>query len=197
LIALQVDSWNEARKDRAYEKEVLSQIKENLLQDKMALEAVARNYRGAITASGKLLEPTFRKSHPDSIPFWLGQVAQFDRFQPLTNAYEALKSKGLDVISNDTLRLLPGQYYDDKAAATVLAMGDIEFSFNNEWLPLMRDHITDFKFKSYMQLTDVDAFINQTNALRILILNRDNFSAGLDQVEAVLQHIDALLSQLP
>ena len=128
---------------------------------------------------------------------WLGRVDQFDRFQPLTNAYEALKSKGLDIVSNDTLRLLLGQYYDDKAPVTVLSMGDIEYSFNNEWLPLMRDHITDFKFKSYMQLTDVDAFINQTNALRLLILNRDNFSAGLDRVETVLQHIDALLSKLP
>jgi hypothetical protein len=197
LIALQIDNWNEAQKNRAYEKEVLAQIKENLLQDKMALKAVARSYQAAIEASGRLLEPASRSAFPDSIPFWLGKVARFDRFRPLTSSYEALKSKGLDVVSKDTLRLLLGQYYDDKIATAGLAMEDIEYSFNHEWLPLMRDHITDFKFKSYMHVTSMDSFLKNTNVLRILILNRDNYSAGLVQVEAVLNHIDALLSELP
>ena len=134
---------------------------------------------------------------PDSIPYWLGAVARFERFQPLTSSYEALKSKGLDIVSNDALRLLLGQYYDDKVATVVLAMEDIEHSFNNEWLPLMKDHITDFKFKSYMRVISMDSFLKNTNVMRILILNRDNYNAGLVHVNGVLGHIDAVLSELP
>jgi len=197
LIALQIDTWNEARKNRAFEKEVLGQIKENLLQDQMVLQAVARSYREAVAASEKLLDPSWRGAYPDSLPYWLGRVARFERFNPLTSSYEVLKSKGLDVVSKDTLRLLLGQYYDDKAATAVLAMEDIEYSFNNEWLPLMRDHITDFKFRSYMRVTSMDDFLENTNVLRILVLNRDNYSAGLVQVQGVLGHIDTLLSELP
>jgi hypothetical protein len=197
LIALQIDTWNEVRKNKAFEKEVLAQIKENLLQDKMALQAVARSYQEAIAASGKLLEPSKRSAFPDSITYWLGRVARFERFNPLTSSYEVLKSKGLDIVSKDTLRLLLGQYYDEKAFRVILAMEDVEYSFNNEWLPLMRDHVTDFKFGSYLRVTSMDAFLNNTNILRILVLNRDNYSAGLVQVQNVLNHIDALLSELP
>nr|WP_256470486.1 DUF6090 family protein [Robiginitalea marina] len=197
LIALQIDTWNEVRKNRAFEKEVLAQIKENLLQDKMVLQAVARSYQEAIAASGKLLDPSKRSAFPDSIPFWLGRVARFERFNPLTSSYEVLKSKGLDIVSKDTLRLLLGQYYDDKTARASLAMEDIEYSFNNEWLPLMRDHITDFKFGKYLRVISMDAFLNNTNILRILVMNRDNYSAGLVQVQGVLNHIDTLLSELP
>ena len=197
LIALQIDNWNEEKKNRAYEKEMLVQIKENLLQDKMALKGIAQSYKTAIEASRKLLEPSIRSAYPDSIPYWLGQIAKFERFHPLTNSYEALKSKGLDIVSKDTVRLLLGQYYDDKAATAILAMEDIEFSFNNEWVPLMRDHVTDFKFKNYLRVISMDSFLNNTNVMRILILNQDNYSAGLVQVQGVLNHIDALLLELP
>lgn len=197
LIALQIDTWNEARKNRAFEREVLAQIKENLLQDKLVLQGVARSYLEAVEASGKLLDSSKRSALPDSIPYWLGRVARFERFNPLTSSYEVLKSKGLDIVSKDTLRLLLGQYYDDKSATAVLAMEDIEYSFNNEWLPLMRDHVTDFNFRSYLRVTSMDDFLENTHVLRLLVLNRDNYSAGLVQVQGVLNHIDALLSELP
>ena len=197
LIALQIDTWNEEQKNRAYEKEVLAQIKENLLQDQLALQATARSYQAAMEASEKLLDTSKRSTFPDSIPYWLGAVARFERFQPLTSSYEALKSKGLDIVSNDALRLLLGQYYDDKVATAVLAMEDVEYSFNNEWLPLMRDHITDFKFRSYMRVISIDSFFRNTNVTRILMLDRDNYRAGLAQVRGVLNHIDAVLSELP
>jgi hypothetical protein len=197
LIALQVDNWNDEQKNRAYEREVLVQIKENLLQDQRALQAIGRSYQAAIEASEKLLDTSSRSTFPDSIPYWLGAVARFERFQPLTSSYEALKSKGLDIVSNDALRLLLGQYYDDKVATAVLAMEDIEDSFNNEWLPLMREHITDFKFRSYMRVTSMDSFLKNTNVMRILILNRDNYTAAMVHVNGVLNHIDTVLSELP
>ncbi|MFZ9011492.1 MAG: DUF6090 family protein [Anaerohalosphaeraceae bacterium] len=137
LIALQIDTWNEARKNRIYEKQVLAQIKLNLMQDRNTLEGIAKNFQGAIEATGKLLDPSARIAFPDSVPYWLGQVAQFDRFQPLTNSYEVLKSKGLDIISSDTVRLLLGQYYDDKIATSSQSIGDIEISFNNHWINLI------------------------------------------------------------
>jgi hypothetical protein len=197
LIALQIDTWNEARKNRIYEKQVLAQIKLNLMQDRNTLECIAKNFQGAIEATGKLLDPSARIAFPDSVPYWLGQVAQFDRFQPLTNSYEVLKSKGLDIISSDTVRLLLGQYYDDKIATSSQSIGDIEISFNNHWIPLMENHVADFKFKDYLRVTSTDTFINETNVLRILTLNRDNYSAGLTNVQSVIRHIDVLLSELP
>ena len=197
LIALQIDTWNEERKNRAFEREVLAQIKENLVQDRKALEVVAKSYRDAIEASRLLLDSSNRSAYPDSVPYWLGRVAHFDRFQPLTNSYEALKSRGLDNVTDDSVRLLLGQYYEGKIAHTIEAMGDIETSFNDEWLPLLREHVADFKFKTYVRVNSMDEFFTRTNVIRILTLNRDNYGASLFYVQDALQHIDSLLSLLP
>ncbi|MEA1786061.1 DUF6090 family protein [Arenibacter sp. GZD96] len=197
LIALQVNTWNEVKKNKVFENEILTQIKENLLQDKKALVTIAGNFEMAYNSSNKLIIVAHRNSFPDSIPYWLGHVAQFDRFQPITNSYEVLKSKGLDIVSDTELRHQLGQYYDDKINHTVKAMGDIELSFNEEWLPLMRDHITDFKFKTYVKVTSMDHFFEHTNVVRILILNRDNYNAARNYVKSVIVQIDELVALIP
>ncbi|WP_349350957.1 DUF6090 family protein [Flagellimonas sp. MMG031] len=45
LIALQVNNWNENRKSRSFEQEMLAQIRENLEVDKMDLKKVHRNLK--------------------------------------------------------------------------------------------------------------------------------------------------------
>lgn len=197
LIALQIDTWNEERKNRAFEREILAQIRENLLQDQKALQNIAVHFQKAIDATEHLLNPSIRSAYPDSIPYWLGRVAQFDRFQPLTNSYEVLKAKGLEYISDDSLRLLLGKYYDNQIANTVLAIADIEKSFHEDWLPLFKDHITEINYQNYVRVTSMDAFLDQTNALRILMMNMENYTGALISVNRVLTHIDTLLSRLP
>tara|TARA_R110002073_G_scaffold335881_1_gene529325 strand:- start:5132 stop:5479 length:348 start_codon:yes stop_codon:yes gene_type:complete len=91
LIALSINNWNEARKSSAFEKEILTQVQANLVKDKLTLEEISSNFQKAINSSNKILESAWSQQDIDSLQFWLADVIQFDRFQPLTNAYEVLK----------------------------------------------------------------------------------------------------------
>jgi hypothetical protein len=133
LIALQINNWNENRKNKVFEKEILTQIQENLKNDKLALEEIVTNFSKAVKSSEKILNSQVSQKTQDSINIWLGAIIQFDRFQPLTNAYEVLKSNGLDKISNKKLRFLLGRYYDDEASHMIKSTNDIEIAFNDHW----------------------------------------------------------------
>ncbi len=193
LIALQLNNLNENRKNRAFEREILQQIQENLSEDRASLLAISESFDRAVTSSEKLSNRDMRLSNPDSVPLWLGDVVKFERFRPITNSYEALKSRGLENLKDKKLRRLLGEYYDDEADLLIEGLEDIEYSFNAEWLPLMYEHVADFRFKKHLYLKDQDEFFEKTNAVRILILNRDNYGSGNVNVKRAIQGIDQIL----
>ena len=125
LIALQINNWNESRKSKTFETEILTQIQANLIKDKITLEEIASNFQKAVASSNKILDSKWTDQDKDSLKYWLGDIMQFDRFQPLTNAYEVLKSKGLDQVQNKELRFLLGTYYDDEAKRSIESIKDV------------------------------------------------------------------------
>jgi hypothetical protein len=197
LIALQVNNWNEVHKTHVFENEILLQIRENLVRDKASLVEINKINKKALYAENQLLDSIKRSSNPDSIPYWLADVARFSRFHPRTNSYEVLKSKGLEIISNNKLRLELGKYYDDQVNQTIQDLGDIEFAFNNQWLPLLENHVKEFKFGKIVILDNQNAFFRKTKALKILILNYDNYNDCSQDVTKVIGQIDKILSLLP
>jgi hypothetical protein len=192
LIALQINNLNEERKNREFEKEILTQIQENINNDKLALTQIVNDFSKAIISSEKILQSEVSDKTEDSIKIWLGNTIMFDRFQPLTNAYEVLKSKGLDKISNKKLRFLLGKYYDDEASLMVKSTNDIELTFNNHWLPVLFDEMVEFEFKKSVELKDYTILLNPSKAQNILKLNRDNLSSGINRLKSGLATIEKI-----
>jgi hypothetical protein len=73
---------------------------------------------------------------------------------------------------------------------------DIEISFNNEWLPIMREHVLAFKFKDFVQIDDIDLLIPPSTAKKILILNRDNYAGTLQYSDQGIVMIDQILARI-
>ena len=192
LIALSINNWNEARKSSEFEKEILTQVQANLVKDKLTLEEISSNFQKAINSSNKILESAWSQQDIDSLQFWLADVIQFDRFQPLTNAYEVLKSKGLDQVKNKELRFLLGTYYDDEAKRSVNAIGDIEETFKTEWIPIMRNDFDDVKFKTYAIPKDIKLFTEESIAKNIIKINRDNFGGGKNSIDLTIITINKI-----
>ncbi|MAN60189.1 MAG: hypothetical protein CMC08_10175 [Flavobacteriaceae bacterium] len=197
LIALQINTWNEARKNNTYEREILSQINENLKQDRTNLIEIKNWHQRAYIASEKLVDDTHRNNNLDSVPTWLGEVVHFSRFQSLTNSYEALKSAGLQNVRDKELRKSLGVYYDDKVPHVNKALGDIEYAFNKQWLPLMEAHATNFEFRNILEVADIPRFFAETDTWRIVMLNRDNIGASIANLEETIHSIDRTLSLMP
>ncbi len=193
LIALGINSWNEDRKARMLEQEILVQIRENLNKDKEALSGIIANAKRAVYASEKVMELYEANQSSDSLKYWLGSIVQFDRFLPLTNAYEVLKSKGLDLVSNKELRFKLGTYYDDQAQIITNANEDLKQTFVEDWLPIMRSGVVEFEFKKFVVLEDESGFIATDKMRNILILNRSNYTGSIEYMNSGVALIDSIL----
>jgi hypothetical protein len=193
LIALQINNWNENKKKQAFEKETLQQIRANLIKDKLTLKDIKSNFEKAMSSTEKILNTNWTSQEKDSIQFWLGDVIQFDRFQPLTNAYEAVKSKGLDLVTNKQLRFQIGAYYDDELKRVSRSIQDIETTFERDWVSILRLHALEVNFKKSVVLKDINILKGDTEFINILRLNRGNYSGGHERIVKIIDRIENIL----
>jgi hypothetical protein len=101
LIALQVNNWNEERKDRLIEIKTLKEIKSNL---KLDLEEIRNDIDGMdrVVASMNNLESI--KEQEDVQFENAGGLRVRPHFEPNKSGYELLTAKGVDIVTNDSLR---------------------------------------------------------------------------------------------
>ncbi len=90
-----------------------------------------------------------------------------------------------------------GKYYDDQVNQAIQDLGDIEYAFNNKWVPLLENHIEEFKFGKIVILDNENAFFRRTGALKFLILNYDNYNACSNDVTKVIDQINKILIRIP
>ena len=196
LIALSINNWNEKIKNREFEKEILEQIQANLIKDKLTLETIQANFENAMNSTDKVLNPELSTNERDSLKYWLSDILRFDRFQPLTNAFEVAKSKGLDLISNKELRFEIGAYYDDEIRRVVKAIGDIEETFKEDWIYILRKETKEFKFGQFVVLKDLNILKDESEFNNILRTNKDNFNGGNERIKEGIEHINGILNLL-
>lgn len=194
--AFALERWNENRNEEKFEQATLERILTNLKTDRENLLSIHHYFLKAIYSTEKLLAAKQNTPESDSIKYWLANIAQFDRFQPLTNAYEVLKSRGLDVLRNQDLAYQIGKYYDDDAQRMTKTIGDIEYSFNTDWVPLLRTEVTDFQFTKFLVLEDSKSLYENGSVRKIVILNRDNYSSGSKTIHQVLNSLNELISEV-
>ena len=106
LIALQVNNWNEKRINRSYEITLLGEAREAMIAD---IESLSRklNYLTRIQRVIKTLAimKNDRTYPTDSLSYYLNQVHDYGTTLTVnTSAYEAIKSGGLDRITNSQIR---------------------------------------------------------------------------------------------
>ncbi len=174
LIALRISNWNEQNKERRFEAEILNEINESLTGDSKVLINLLENNLIADQHADKIFTLSDPELTSDSLAFWLGRVVKFERFRPLTSAYEVLKSKGLGVISNEELRLLLTTYYDDNIGGVIESLEDIETAFKRDWVPIIKRDFVDFKFGEIMVPASPTDFINGRENITNLKLFREN-----------------------
>ncbi|NVK85007.1 MAG: hypothetical protein HWE21_11845 [Cytophagia bacterium] len=109
LIALSINNANESRKARNYELKMLLEIENALGQDIPVFEnfdSILSVWNTSIIyLTNEINKPKGHVSSVDSIQFHLTKINEIGVFSIYNNGpYEALKSSGMDKISNDELR---------------------------------------------------------------------------------------------
>ena len=105
LIALQVDNWNQDRRVRRLETEMLEELLANLKSDLSDVETNIRMHIHATSSSRSILEFIDEdKPWHDSLSSQFGGLNTGTIFFENISSYESLKSLGIDLISNDSIR---------------------------------------------------------------------------------------------
>jgi hypothetical protein len=114
LIALQINNWNERKKELAKSHEVLKEIKENIEYNNGRFEVDIKNEE-AVTNSIDIVLDNLRnqRGYHDSLDFHFLHTAYFPSPAIKSSGYETLKSQGVEMIKNSELRKSIMDLYED------------------------------------------------------------------------------------
>jgi hypothetical protein len=174
LIALQVNNLNEKRKEAHYEQKVLNEILTSLYQNVSYLNRGMNSNNQAINSCRIVLDH-FEKNIPYSDTLDRHFSYSLGWFYPSlnNNAYESLKSYGLHLIKNDTIRDMLGRIYEWEYMK-ILNQRQEDY-FYGTVAPLITDLFESYEFEGKMKPYNYDELKNSKqykHVLRTLISSR-------------------------
>lgn len=192
LIALQVNNWNEEKKLRAFEKDILILLDQNLYSDSLALSLELAQAELANRLTDSLLNQVEKKVYNEQLNLWLGKIVAFERFKSQSSAFEVLKSKGFETIQDEALRLNLITYYDQSLFKTYQAIDDVEDSFNQDWIPIVKTDMVDFVYLTRIIPRNSKQFFESPSTIVLFKLYKDNRAGSVRRMQNSLKEIAKL-----
>ncbi|BAO75316.1 hypothetical protein WPG_1086 [Winogradskyella sp. PG-2] len=177
LIALQINNWNENRKQSIREASVLEELKQGLESNRSILEKRKLQFKEFQTKSKKLIEHLeAKRSYHDSLDQYFYVPTGNYSFGISYATFENLKSQGLDIISNKDLRLNLVKLYEEDYWLLKDQETKVANAFTNTTLPFTRQHFKllngpTYKPNNYNNILENVEFLN--------ILYESNYLAEL------------------
>jgi hypothetical protein len=107
LIALQINNWNEWRKERIIEKSILLELENNLERNIALIDIAAAEMIEIKKSTGTLIEIIAeRKSYADTLKYHFSQLNRSGSYllKLNTNGYESLKNIGFEILTSKMLK---------------------------------------------------------------------------------------------
>ncbi|MEQ8239663.1 MAG: DUF6090 family protein [Cyclobacteriaceae bacterium] len=113
LIAVSIDDWSERQKKTSMERKVLLEIEVDLQNDLDEIRNEIKNHEWILRCDSTL-EVFFYSSEPfsDTIASFVYAYEISPHFNPIAGGYQLLMAKGIDLVTNDTLRQEINRYYE-------------------------------------------------------------------------------------
>ena len=177
LIALQINNWNENRKQGLREASVLDELKQGLESNRDILEKRKLQFKEFQSKSKKLIDHLeAKRTYHDSLDSYFYVPTGNYSFGISYATFENLKSQGLDIISNKDLRLNLVKLYEEEYWLLKDQETKLANAFTNATLPFTRKHFkllsdTRYKPNDYNNILQNVEFLN--------ILYESNYLAQL------------------
>jgi hypothetical protein len=156
LIALQINNWNENQKAETTEIYVLKEVLSNLNEDGIILNEIIEQRQKAKSSVAAMLNYLQTENiNKDRLEKDMLHFLTFERYFPINNAYEILKSKGLQ-LSNNKLTTQISRYYDYEQKKMNGSILDIE----NAIITILEDRSGIARFIESLTLNETITIIN-------------------------------------
>lgn len=192
LIALQVNNWNEQRKTQTFESEILLLIDQNLQKDSTLIATELLKAEKANELTDSLLVQVAQNHYGERLNQWMGKIISFERFKSQSSAFEVLKAKGMESISNKELQLAMISYYDEDLFNVSESLNDVMVSFNNDWVPIIKTNFSDFKWTEYCIPVDSKEFFQKPSTIVLFKLYKDNRAGEIQEMGGALAKISEI-----
>ena len=192
LIALQINNWNEEHKTKKFENEILYLISENLQIDSIAISIELRKAKLANEMTDHLLDLVAQKEYGDTLNRIMGKIVLFERFKSQSSAFEVLKAKGIETIENQELQMALISYYEQFLFNTYQSLDDVEGSFENDWMPVIKEEFSDFIWDEYLVPNDSKNFFEKPASVVLFKLYQNNRTGTIYQLEQSIEKISEI-----
>nr|WP_321224455.1 DUF6090 family protein [uncultured Psychroserpens sp.] len=192
LIALQINNWNENRKKNLFESEIIALIDNNLVQDSISLSIELKKAKLAVESTDLLLNQVKQGNYNDSLNYMMGKIINFQRFKSQSSAFEVLKSKGIENITDNELQLALISYYDEFLFKVSESTLDVEESFIADWTPIIKQEFLDFKWEHFCVPIDSKSFFEKPSTIILFKLFKDNRSGQVEYMGKTISKISEI-----
>jgi hypothetical protein len=199
LIALQINNWNENRKTKLVELELLKNIQSDLKESRHSIDLMVFNNSKQIDIYKKLLyyarEDLPRNEILDTV---FGYIPTWNTPYLNYSAYETLKTKGVDLIQNNALKEKIVKIYDNEFARLIGDWDKWEWNINQTIsMPFFTKHFRRDSLNyrktvpnDYVSLMKNKEFLN---IISVLLYTRN---AGVDHGKRITLELDTLISAI-
>lgn len=198
LIALSINNWNENKKAKETEIYVLAEILNNLKEDALLIKGIiAKREEANISARNMLVYLKKDTVNVDVLSEDFLNYLSFERYFPINNAYEILKSKGLK-LSNNELTTRISRYYDYEQNRVNFSIKDIEDAILlilNDKNSIIR-FVNTFNLNEYVEITEPNSEIFKNELYRELVSFKNNNGGTLERLGNFRNINTALISDL-
>ena len=202
LIALQINTWNELKKTRAYELKMLQELKSTLERDRGYFASQLPRLTTKQNAANRLLTMLENKEENlDTLNRYFSNLRFEVLFQYNSGAYGSIKSGGIDKISNDSIRAKMAGIYEfliPRSEKIFEGLSESE-SIENELVEALTKRVIvsmENGEKSIQnRFTDPKA-IYRNEFLHLIQIQKRNTFVTKNRLESLLPPIDELISLL-
>lgn len=147
LIALQINNWNENKKIRDKEQQVLTEIISDLDFTLIDLDRVintrTNNLNRTVNSIKTIIEVLeTNKPYHDSLAYYFRAVNAYDDIHYKTSGYQSLVSIGTDLIENPNLRSAIGKFHTSTINSSKGLFQEIHLDFYSYMLDFYRKEFT-------------------------------------------------------
>ena len=142
LLALWINHCDEDRKKLEIERKTLKEIRAGLEQDRVDLLETIDGYSLRVVTTQNIFDYLNRDSIPaDSLSMAISSLMSYSYLLANTAAYETLKSRGLEIITNDSLRLGIATLYDVYYESIQLTEKHLDDLYSTQLLPYLVNNL--------------------------------------------------------
>jgi hypothetical protein len=210
LIALQINNWNENRKQKKQEVQILMEIKSDLFQTKNHVLETVSEHKEVLGLAQYLLNAIYDKApYSDSIYGAFSKAGIDYEVVPKTSGFENLKTIGLNTISDDSLRIAITNIF--QLSFTRLQndfqIKNQEFDLSSTMFPYQKNYfVVDFskprkRAQKYsdtlntfgLKIKDYQHFLNDEELFKVIQLSMYTRSRIIERQMNVVEEIDKVV----